>query len=451
MGSSALILSLASKNCGAANDDHLELIELIYTGTPSLKSDACWQCYHPKLYHSLVAYGWKYLNILNKRKQIQLAQLINACCGILTIAFCLLFISQLNIPGSVQILSFALIAFNPKLIGIFSQPTNDAMVICFGTLLLFYFQKLMTRPDYLSFVKLILIAALAIHVKYNALIIILGILIAAAIKMIYLRNIQRKQSIYMLTAFIIFLLSLFISANYFGEYKNRFQSTDLKEIYNSPVFPTPKLFEKQELGRPGIRSIAEGYFSFKITSLIKHPQIKNDRFVFIDHRTSLWSQLYGRTHFLYFDYWPYCWQNDGSNMLAAGRVSLALGLIPSFIFIISLLFNGLIRIKNITQLNFSFIKNDPYWYFDIFIFGFISFIILFSLKGQDFSYMKIIYLFPGILATIPALVQGLYYVERKLSKIKQIKFLYYASMLCLIIYYLIPVLNLINRMPYCPS
>ncbi len=50
--SAGLMIALALTNNGSANDSHMEVAELILIkgATPEYKD--CWQCYHPKFYHT---------------------------------------------------------------------------------------------------------------------------------------------------------------------------------------------------------------------------------------------------------------------------------------------------------------------------------------------------------------------------------------------------------------
>src|SRR4030042_3829741 len=68
-----------------ANDDHLEVIKIIYKQNIIPTESDCFECYHPKLYHYLTAEFWKILKIEDPRIQIWAAIMINCLAGIFTL------------------------------------------------------------------------------------------------------------------------------------------------------------------------------------------------------------------------------------------------------------------------------------------------------------------------------------------------------------------------------
>ncbi|MCF8326549.1 MAG: hypothetical protein K9I84_16450 [Leadbetterella sp.] len=125
---------IGSANNGNAPDDHFTVIEIIGKFYKQPVSTQCWQCYHPKLYHWIIAKIWNLLGLeLYLWKQIT-AQFLNTCFGVGTLVLVRKFIFGINFSPNIKLIGFALIALNPSLLSTFSFATNDAMVIFLGNL-----------------------------------------------------------------------------------------------------------------------------------------------------------------------------------------------------------------------------------------------------------------------------------------------------------------------------
>jgi len=397
-------MTLAIVNDGAANDDHIEVAEMIFHHKKLPAPKDCWQCYHPKFYHLTVAKLSQLLKINTRESRTILAQSINGIAGILTLLLCWIFISNQSFSPPTRLLSFAFIALNPRFIAIHTQASNDAFLILFGTLLLYSLYKWLERPSVKYFSILLLVSVLAGWTKGNALILWLGV-----ITVLLIRKYFSKAFLY---AMITFLL-----VGYLGEYFGNYKKYGQPVVYNTPVTALPHLYKKSTFRRPGVQSVIEGYFTFRFFDLIQHPMITNGYAEsYPKHRTSVWSQLYGRAHFLYFDNWPPGhWQSSDSRMMQVGRASLILALLPTIILLLGwwkdfkYWFGLLLRKKGET-----FSKHQE-WIFHIFIGGFLISFILFTAVGRDYSFMKIIYLFPMTLAVLIPMMKGMEYLTLQVS------------------------------------
>src|SRR5262249_51149586 len=126
-----------------ANDNHLEVANLIVqTHRLPVRAD-CWECFQPKLYHVALAGLFLLLPGLPGSLQITLGQLVNVVAGSLTLLIVWRFIVW-QVAGPAQRLTlFALTAFVPALAGINAQATNDSLAILFGTLALYSAARLL--------------------------------------------------------------------------------------------------------------------------------------------------------------------------------------------------------------------------------------------------------------------------------------------------------------------
>ncbi len=443
----SLRLVLAIVNDGSANDDHLEVSRLIFDNNKIPKPQDCRQCYHPKLYHFAVAKLWDDFKINKVKEKIILAQLINAIAGILTIFICWLFIKEQTYSEHAKLLCFSMVAFNPRFIAINAQATNDSLLIFFGTIILYSLYQLMSKPTIKYFILLLVSINLAGITKGNSLILIIGVIIVFIIKIITNKNYNFSINKGYLGSLSIILIITILFVGYFGEYYGNYKTYGKPFVFNTQLGEIPHLFKETSFRRPGVKSIIGGYLSFRIIDIIKNPVITNDKYKYPLHRTSVWSQLYGRTHFIYFDYWPPgLWQCNDPKMMAVGRIALALALFPSILFLLCLLKDIRMWSALFFRKTIDCFKNSNEWIFHIFIFGFVVFIILFTAFGRDFSFMKMIYLFPCVLAVLIPLLKGFENVYKFVLKNRVLFIIFYASIFTLLVCYLIPVLNLITKL-----
>ncbi|MFK8005599.1 MAG: phospholipid carrier-dependent glycosyltransferase [Saprospiraceae bacterium] len=446
--STTLMITLAIVNDGSANDVHLEVSELIITKGKTPEYTDCWQCYHPKLYHHTVAKLWTWFDITSKESRIILAQLLNAFAGIFTLLICLVFILGQPFSRLVQLFSFSMMALNPRFIAIHAQATNDAFLILFGTLTVYALCQFLKKPS-LRFYLIILIASIfAGATKGNSFILMSGVVVVFLLKIISTQDFKFPIGKNYLGSLLFFLIINFLAVGYFGGYFDNHKKYGHPFQYNTPVSELPYLLEKTDFRRPGVQSIASGYFTFRFFDMIKNPTITNeygDHYPL--HRTSVWSQLYGRSHFLYFDNWPAGkWQSNNPTMMNVGRGALILALFPSILFLIGFLKDLKIWWRLFSERSFNFLNKNADWMFSIFNVGFLVFIILFTAVGRDYSFMKVIYLFPGILAAMIPLLKGFDSAFSFLKKSKIGISVFQMSIFVLLVFYVIPILNLIGKL-----
>lgn len=446
--SAALMLSLAIVNDGSANDNHLEVSYLILAKEKSPEHTDCWQCYHPKLYHQTVAKLWTTFEITSKENRIILAQLLNAFAGIFTLLICLIFILGQPFNRLIQLLSFSMVALNPRFIAIHSQATNDAFLILFGTLTICALHLFLEKKSIRFFLLLLFASILAGATKGNYFILMTGVVVVFLLKIISTQDFKFSIGKNYLNSLLVFVGINFLAVGYFGGYFDNYQKYGHPFQYNTPVSELPNFLEKTDFLRSGVQSIASGYFTFRFFDMIKMPKITNeygDNYPL--HRTSVWSQLYGRSHFLYFDNWPTGkWQSNNPMIINIGRGALIVALIPSILFLLGFFKDLKIWWKLFSERSFNFLNNNTDWMFSIFNVGFLAFIILFTAVGRDYSFMKIIYLFPGILAAMIPLLKGFELAINFLKKSKIGLSVFQLSILVLLIFYVIPILNLIGKL-----
>ncbi len=443
----SLRVVLAIVNKGYANDDHLKVSTLIVDKGKIPGPYDCWECNQQKFYHFIVAKLWIFLKLNVDKERFILAQLINAIAGIFTILICWLFIKKQHFSEINKLYCFSLVALNPGFIAINAQASNDSFVILFGTIVIYSLYKLMNKPTIKYFLILLTSSILAGITKTNSLVLIVCVICVLMIKIAINRNFKFSLNIGYLGGLIIYLTAIFIIVGYFGEYFSNYKKYGKPLVYTVPIGEMPNLFKKTNFFRPGVQSIIGGYFTFRIVDMVKHPIITSDKYSYPFHRTSVWSQLYGRANFIYFDDWPPGpWQCRDPKMLIVGRITLFLALFPLLIFLFGLFIDFRIWSALFLMGNADFLKDNNEWIFHIFILGYLVFIILFTAIGRDYSYMKMIYIFPGVLAILIPLLKGGDYVYRHILKNRIIFILFHAIIFVLLISYLVPIINLISKL-----
>jgi hypothetical protein len=419
--SAALRLGLSLVN-REANDPHMEVVQYMLTHGNLPTRDDCWECFQPKLYHVLVTGILKAGNITDPNAQILAANLFSFVVGLLTLAVVWRFLMQLPIQNDLlRWLAFAFTAFNPKLIGINSQATNDTLLIFFSTLALYqawlFLQTLENdatahRPDVnvranihsglksasAGFVKiaggfnprqcdfalLALWVVLAASTKTNGWVVFIAILLTLLLRAIFdLKNRLRLET-YLLAYLVI--VPLLVTFNPLNQYLVNNQKYGTPLVVNINRAPPPSLFTQTSTNKPGILSIQDGFFTFKFASLLATPYINYDPANPLPHRTSFWTQLYGRAHSVNFDNWPGTWRSDAPSGFFERRAIYILALIPTTLLLIGA---GLEAWKLLH-------KNDENCLFLLACLGYIGFVALYAFIYREYPVMKAVFTYPAL-------------------------------------------------------
>jgi len=433
-----------------ANDDHFEVIEIIaYEGRIPDKSELnCLQCYQPKLYHYTVA---KLVNLFSVSTGPHLkiiSQLISTVAGIITLVFVYFFLKQLPIRESTRLITFSLTAFNPALIGINIQGTNDSFVILFSTAALYFLYSFFLKGSLNSFVFMTFSAILATLSKGSGLIIFLGIVSVFLIKIL-----STFGSWALFKKYIIFLCAfLFISIpiiSIFSQYDEYYRMYGSPIVINKEKSPLPYFFEKTYVGgKTGTVSLFNGYFTFQFFDLIRTPFLdrKSPTGTYSSSKSSLWTQLYARSNFIQYEGYPKDWFTKYTNHIyRLGKIIYVIALIPLVIFLFGIFLDTKKNICGLFKNKFSYFKAEHTWLFSLFFWAFILFIIKFTIEYREFSSMKPIYIYPALLTFVYMFSLGLTFVTERLSKPYVRKSIFFALFL-LIVLYIIDIAYLIQKL-----
>ena len=122
----------------------------------------------------------------------------------------------------------------------------------------------------------------------------------------------------------------------YGNYFQRWKATGTLTAVNFEKRPVPGFFERSYDLRPGVISIFDSYMTFRFIDLVKNPYITNGIELIPFHRSSLWSQVYGRIHFAYFD--QHVWTRYDYSTKVLGSFLMIAGLFPTILLVMGSLY-----------------------------------------------------------------------------------------------------------------
>lgn len=394
-----------------SNDNHLEVISWIVDKHEIPVKENCWECSQPKFFYVLNAGIISAFEINDPVKRIISVQLVNLIFGFFILLFIWKFIDNQPFSHRTKLLTFSLVAFNPCLTGINVQATNDTLEILGGVCTIYFAQLFFINKNVKSGLCLIAFAVFASVVKGSGLVIGFAVFVIFLFKLFSANKIDRILYIKIFSLFIIVYLAIVPFAG--GYYQNYLK-------YNDPFInnidkkdPPPQLFHQTYPKRPGITSVAHGYFTFRIFEMIRQPYYTNVDTVFPLHRTSLWSQLYGRTFFMHYDQFPGTWSTTNPKIIMPGRLMMLLALAPLSMLLIGFLKELKLFIINILNLSRNYFAMEVNWMYLIFISGYLLFMIKYTYDYRDFATMKSIFIFPALPAFIKLFMDGFSKIKSK--------------------------------------
>ncbi len=390
----ALRVVLALVNTDA-NDNHLAVVRIIVDENRLPDLHEAFQAYHSKLYHASVALLWKLSPIDSPYLFIRAGQLFNTFFGVWTLLLIRRWLQEITLSEPVRTLIFALVALNPGLVAIHSQATNDTLVIWLSTLALIAAGRYLAEPSRRRFWKVLWPTVLGPLAKANGFIAAFSIVGAFGLKVLHRKDARPLRTV---AAAALLLAATGAAAFTLGSYGKHWRQYGDPFILNMPRNPIPDFWEETEYRRPGARSIAGALGTFHFFDLMRRPQIARPAeapaAVVEDHRTSLWTQLFARTHFAQYDNHPETWINHGEPLLWLGRALYLFGLPWSLLLVGGLVFEGW---------RAAWFREPLYAPAMVAAWMQIAFVAQFCLVYRDFASMKVIYILPGMAGYVLAL------------------------------------------------
>lgn len=380
-----------------ANDDHLEVARIIMREGRLPGVDECLECFHPKLFHYAFALIFRAagIDVNDITSQTILVQLINAFLGTILILIIWNFLNALSIENeSLKLIVFSLTAFNPDLIAITAQATNDTLSILFATLAIYSIWLFLRQEQGTLLLAGILFLSLGVATKPNIFVTAFAIVFT-----LFVKAFSRRQRT-MLYSAALFLPAILILSflNPLTQFLTNYQNYGSIVGMNKPKQPFPAFFEKSYLARPGIVSIQDGIFTFKFISLMEYPRLTNNVEGYAAHRTSLWTQLYARANSAHFANWPVSWSTKGDENFLLSRVIYVLALLPFAMLLLGIGISLAEFLRAVFRKSPDSLRMADYGLFDALFWSHIGFMILLTFQFRDFAAMKAIYLYPVLLS-----------------------------------------------------
>jgi hypothetical protein len=383
---------------GEANDDHLSVIRIIADQhrLPGLRD--AWEGFQPKLYHVSVAILWDLSPFQSGGVQVRIAQVVSCAAGVATLFVVRRALRRRGLSDSIRVLTFAFVALNPTLIGLNAQATNDSFVILFATIALAQGAEFLHTGARRAFILMTASVTLATLSKGNGLVVFVALAVTMLVALLRSSAVPDLSRRRLCGLGAIFLVTFFILVGIFGAYRGNYRDTGDPFAINGPRAPFPHLIEKTAVARPGIESIAAGYFTFRFVDLLEHPWITNGVNAVPRHRTSLWTQLYGRANSVHFAQFPPSWRNRSLLALTVGRLEFVLALLPATLLLMGMFTACKRLIRPARNGDFDDRPRLVELLFVLTALGYVAFVVQYTLRYRDFSTMKAEFLFPGLLA-----------------------------------------------------
>lgn len=331
------------------NDDHLAVVDAIVSTGKIPSASACFQCYHPKLFHVAVTAAVRALHIPPSSHNVLYrlpAQALASIAGFLMLLAGRRFIRETTADRRIRSWALALLCCSAPLAGISVQATNDAFAILFASLALLLTAQLARiappAPLPLATVALLSGACILAALSKGS-----GLVVFAAIAGLFVwRTLTRVAHTGELgpnlAALAILCVPFFAVVPLAGQYAQTYHASGTPLALNvsknappglcTPVMPT----EIGAIDRPGVLSVCDGFLTFKLGEILRQPYVNGASNDFTGARTSLWTQLYARSYFLFFEQWPARWSGRQPHIVALGRATLSLALLPTAIALLGL-------------------------------------------------------------------------------------------------------------------
>lgn len=395
----ALRVALAWVN-REANDAHVEVVRRILEAGRLPYARECWECFQPKLYHVTLAGLAELLGWSSEPRLTLLGNAASTVAGLATLALVGWFVARLEGPASLRWLAFALCALNPKLIAISSQATNDAFVILFATLALLAARRWLARERALDLAAVVLCLLLAVSSKSNGWVGWCAVVGAVTLRA-GLDRARRRRAV---AAALVVLLGVPLLAALIPlmQVRQNLRRHGAPLLLNIERQRPPSFWARDDLPKAGIRSIAEGFLTFRCIGLLEEPRISNDAAPVPLHRTSLWTQLYGRAHAVTFDDWPPSWREPGRSAFPRLRAIYLLAALPTALLLGGLLGGLGALVREVARRDLDEARRRAFGLLPLALAGHFAFVALYAWLYRDYTVMKAIFLLPALPA-FPAL------------------------------------------------
>ncbi len=396
-----------------ANDDHVIVSDLISKALISEQGsppyDACATCYHPRLFHFTATLPCIVGKACNPETARVFGQLFNSLLSCLLVVGVLQWLRAFVTRQWVQLIVFVLVAFNPRLVLVGAQASTDMPAIFFSFVCAYYWHLFLVGKSRKHLALVFCALVLSFLSKGTAMALFGGIAVSLAMTLRVERNValNRTSLGFVLGILISTVGTIALFPDGFAPYGRYFQqmvSSGRPGAVNFGKNPHVPFIERQYVSRPGVISIVDSFLTFRIVDMIKHPWITQGYPPVPFHRTSFWSQLYGRYHFIFFDQWPF--ERTDRWSLLVGRASLVLGFLPTMVWVVGVISFISCLFKMRHKKTFNTWINHGGCVVPI-AFAYLAVLIAFNYSYRGFDAMKDVYMLPGFLGYLVIFVRGI--------------------------------------------
>ena len=334
---------LVAVNRGSYDDGHVTAIGLVVAGHFPRAGD-CDECYQPQLYYVICGLLARLLSVsaANRTQLHIVGQIVSGLAGLVTLWAAWQMLRETRLSPRLRLLAFALFACNATLIAMFVQATNDAFVIAFGSLAVLFVLRLVRTPaarrlDTRTVVLLTLACIAASLSKASGVV----VAVAAGLLLVWHAATARRgteTSSEGRRAVAIFAVSYLLIVPWLGGYADdvfRLGSPIGVTVPESGlgVIGSQQATGREFFERTGVVSIVD-YFTLKPWDILAMPWHTSAPHDLGSARTSLWTQVFARSHFVFFEQWPIQWYDTDPKVVVLGRAIFILGWITTIFMLI---------------------------------------------------------------------------------------------------------------------
>ena len=401
-----------------SNDDHVEVVQRMIAHKDVSHRDSCWECFQPPLLYRANA---QVIRLIDKNDCVFISRFMqyqNAIISLLAIWFTWLFMLRLNIKEEVRQIIIGFWLINPALMSISIQSTNDTIIVLLACMAAYWFYRSIQLDNWKYLIGVALVSSLAPHFKGSGLA-LFGVFSVLVLFQVARKYRQRWPLTFAVAAGTIVLV-------FFSRY------THNSEMYGYPLTtnlnkpaPPPLFDDGAEFWmRPGITSIATGYFTFPLGSMLKQPYNINSGENYPRHRTSFWAQMYGSFYHIQFLNHPWSWRCKHPDMMNLARVIFIVALVPSLLFLLALFVDIRAYLSLLMEGNLDriLVKSVLLGLFGAYLF----FALKYSHDYRDFGCIKSIFILPAMIPISTIFATGMAKLKAN-SKLQS--FIIYAVLL----------------------
>jgi hypothetical protein len=391
-----------------SNDNHLEVIRVMAFEGRVPPREEFEEAFQPKLYHGTVAAIWRLMPGASEEALTLAAHLVSCAAGIVTLVLVARFLRHVGRHPDTRLVALALVSLNPPLVAINAQATNDSFLILFATTALLFGRRFFTAWALRDYLGLAVSTLLAVLSKGNGVVLVPAVMITFAVALVWrlaLGGLERVDARRIATYGLLFPLVCVAAWELgpYGEHHRRFGSPF---VTNREQSPFPYLFEKTYYRRPGLTSLADGLLTFRFVDLLRHPRNTQGRHQYPLHRTSVWSQVYGRGHSIHFDGWPRPWSTSRPRVQQLTRAILILALLPTALLLAGFARAAVTFVRQAVPGRRERELDAGRLLLDVAALGYVGFVVAYAVLYRDFAVMKAIFMFPGLLGFAALFVSG---------------------------------------------